>query len=67
MASNRTVTVVVEALSHDVGHWCRSCALPSGIRQHVAIRTSTRMSFGTQTWCEECGSRDVQVDDHHPA
>lgn len=61
-ARHRAVQVAVEALTHDLGHWCRTCALPSGIRQWVAVRYLDRMHLQVRAWCGECGGRDITID-----
>jgi hypothetical protein len=53
--------VVVEPLDFDTRHWCRSCGLPSGIRQWVAVRWMGRMHLQVRVWCDECGGHDIEV------
>lgn len=61
----RVVTVVVEYVGHDLGHWCRPCALPSGVRIWIATRTDGRMALQHRVQCHDCGGTDVVIDDDH--
>lgn len=64
MANARvSISMVVELLGHDHGHWCRACALSTGIRVFVAVRRGDgSMSLQARTHCQECGSRDIVID-----
>lgn len=57
----RLVLVAIEPLSHDEGHWCRYCLLPSGIRQWVAVRFTDRMHLQVRVWCGDCGGHDIDL------
>lgn len=59
-----TVAVVTELLDHDHGHWCRRCALSSGIRAWVTVRIGGRLTMQVRVWCQDCGSRDIVIDDN---
>jgi len=59
----RVVAVVTELIAFDLGHWCRRCALPSGFRAWVTVRTSSRMHLQERRWCDQCGHSDVAVDE----
>ena len=48
------VAVHTELLALDSGHWCRSCALPSGHRAVVAMTIAGRVSVSTVLRCSEC-------------
>lgn len=64
------VAVVVEPLLHEVGHWCRSCLLPSGISMWVAVRLQDRMHLQLRAWCDHCGGTAITLngrDDDRPA
>lgn len=57
-----TTSVVVEVLDWDDQHWCPACLLPSGIRQWVVLRfPNGRMVAATRAWCDECGSRTIEI------
>ena len=64
MASRmRVVSVRVEYLDHDHGHWCNTCMLSTGIRFRVAIISPTGMHLQERLWCyEHQGSRGVTVE-----
>lgn len=51
--------VHTELLALDSGHWCRSCALPSGHRAVVATTIAGRVSVSTVLRCSECRGDDV--------
>jgi hypothetical protein len=57
-----TVAVVCEIVAHDHGHWCRTCALATGIRAWVMVRIGHTMGMQVRAWCEECGGRDIEID-----
>lgn len=59
----RLVSVVIEYVAHDLGHWCRPCALPSGIRMWRAVRRPEGMTLQVHLWCDQCGRSDVVIDD----
>lgn len=56
-----TVSVVTELLAHDHGHWCSRCLRSTGIRAWVAVRIGGALSLQIRAWCQDCGSRDVEV------
>lgn len=59
----RVLSVRVEYLTHDEGHWCNTCMLPSGIRVWVAIISRAGMHLQTRLWCDDHeGSRGVVTD-----
>ena len=64
----RVVSVRREMVDHDRGHWCRVCLLPTGLRAHIALTLQGRMMITQMVWCEDCGSRsiDVESDGRHP-
>lgn len=55
------VAVRVEILSHDHGHWCRRCQLPSGVRAHVAMTAGDRMQPRHRAVLSSHGPRSVVV------
>lgn len=60
----RVVSVAVEYLTHDEGHWCNTCMLGTGMRFYVAITGPGGMHLQERLWCyEREGSRGVVVDD----
>lgn len=62
----RVVTIVHEYLDHETGHWCRPCALPSGVRAWIVIRSDEGwMRIAEGVACYKCGSHDVVIDDDH--
>lgn len=56
----RVLVVAIEVLAVDESQWCRSCALPSGVRVHYVARIGMAMSLRTEARCRDCGSRDVE-------
>ena len=53
--------VRTELLALDSGHWCRSCALPSGHRAVVATTLGGRVSVSTVLRCGECRGTDIET------
>lgn len=58
----RMVTVIVEPVCHELGHWCRPCALSTGIRIWFVTRGDSGLILHSRVVCHECGSHDVIVD-----
>lgn len=59
----RVVSVYVEYLDHDHGHWCNTCRLGTGLRMWVAVYSAAGMHLQTRLYCYECGGRDVTIDE----
>lgn len=59
----RVVRVHREVVDVEYTHWCRPCALPSGLRVYVAVRLNARMHLQTHLLCDECGGTDVEAND----
>lgn len=58
--AQHVVSVRAEYLTQDLGLWCNTCMLPSGIRVWVAIYLGPRMHLQERLWCDEHeGSRGV--------
>ena len=55
----RVVSVHVEYLDHDHGHWCNTCQLGTGLRVWVAMRHRDRMHLQERMYCYECDGRNV--------
>lgn len=59
----RQVSVHVEYLWHDEGHWCNTCMLGTGFRVWVAIHGPTGTHLQQRLWCyEHQGSRGIVLD-----
>lgn len=58
----RVVSVHLEYLDHDTGHWCNTCRLGTGIRIWVAVSIPGRMHLQQRLYCYECDGRDVTID-----
>ncbi len=59
----RVVSVRVEYLTHDEGHWCNTCMLGTGMRFIVAIISPTGLHLQERLWCyEHEGSRGIVVE-----
>lgn len=59
----RVVSVGLELLDQDHGHWCNTCMLPSGHRFWVAVISPFGMHLQQRLWCDEHqGSRGVVVE-----
>lgn len=58
----RVVSVHLEYLHHDTGHWCNTCLLSTGIRIWVAVHTATRMHLQTRLWCYDCQTSNVTIE-----
>lgn len=61
MAGHHVVTAHTELLALDSGHWCRSCALPSGHRAVVAMTIAGRVSVSSVLRCGECRGTDIET------
>lgn len=65
MASSRAVVRVkvvvvrVEVIDVEAGLWCRTCALPSGLR-FWAI-TNPAMTMHAVLRCRDCGGHDIEA------
>lgn len=59
--AHRAVAVVVERVHAEPGHWCNTCALPSGWLIWLVVRFETRMHMERRTWCDECGRPEAVV------
>lgn len=55
------VPVHVEVLGVEVGHWCRPCALSSGIRVWFVRSIFGSMRLCSQTGCLEHDHDDVEL------
>ena len=53
------ITVTVENVLTEHGHWCSSCKLPSGWLVIVAVAHQARMHLQARTWCDECDQQDT--------
>lgn len=63
MMTQRVVSVRVEYLTHDEGHWCNNCMLGTGMRFWVAIISPVGLHLQQRLWCyEHEGSRGVVVE-----
>lgn len=52
-----TVHVRYEIIHVDPGHWCETCALPSGLRITVAmVFGANPLSVATLARCADCGA-----------
>ena len=59
-AHMRMVSVRVEYLTHDEGHWCTTCMLGTGMRVTVAVISPNGLHLQERLWCyEHEGSRGV--------
>lgn len=63
--AHAVVTVTIEYVTHELGHWCRDCALPSGMRMWLAVRGPRGMNLQSRVWCDDCGGPNVVIDDEH--
>jgi hypothetical protein len=62
----RSTVVRFEYLAHDLGHWCNTCRLPSGMRVWVAVHFDSSdggsaMHLQQRLTCDDCGGRDVAL------
>lgn len=57
----REVKVVVEALVLETGHWCGPCAIPSGIRQIVAVTSPSGAHLQSAVRCVDCNGTTVHL------
>lgn len=64
MAGGVSVPVHVELLGVEVGHWCRPCALSTGMRVWYVTRTLGQMSLRSKTGCMEQDHNDVELTEH---
>ena len=51
------IHLTVEPMTHEVGLWCPSCLLPSGISETVAVIANGVTVLGMPTFaaCADCG------------
>lgn len=61
MAGGVTVPVLVEVLGVEVGHWCRPCALSTGMRVWYVNLSLGRMCMHSATGCVEQDHDDVEL------
>ena len=62
-----TVRVTVEVIARDYGLWCRTCALPSGVRTVYATQTGLALSLRTHVCCDDGGcGHDIDPTDPTP-
>lgn len=62
MTAHRVVSVKVEAVAHDDGHWCNRCRLSTGIRMWVAVIARDRMHLQQRVRCDECGTKNITIE-----
>ena len=60
----RRVAVRLEYLGHQLGLWCNTCLISSGVRVCFAATTAGRLVLQSTAGCAECGGRDVVEQDH---
>jgi hypothetical protein len=56
------LSIALEHLGYDRGHWCNSCNLPSAVRHWLILRSVAGMSLQARLRCHDCGGHDVAVD-----
>jgi hypothetical protein len=61
MAGGVAVPVHVEVLGVEVGHWCRTCLLGSGMRVWYVNRTLGSLCLHSATGCTEDDHDDVEL------
>ena len=58
----RTISVRLEYVDHDTGHWCNRCRLGTGLRMWVAVIATTGMHLQQRLYCTECASHDITLE-----
>lgn len=57
----RTVSVSLEYVDHDHGHWCNTCQRGTGFRIWVMVTFGDRMHLQQRVYCYDCAGRNVTV------
>lgn len=57
------VKVRREIVAREYGHWCNTCALPSGMRVHVAVWLRKKMHLQTHLICDDCGGTNITLNE----
>jgi hypothetical protein len=55
------ISMSVETVAHDHGHWCITCALSTGIRFVISTGLGDRLALQERLICVECGGNNIHV------
>lgn len=57
------VTVRVEYVGHELGHWCNTCMLSTGVRLWWTTTTEPETTLRSTVFCTECDGANVSLSD----
>lgn len=56
MPSRAELVMRIERVADELGVWCTTCALPSGIRRTYVATVGERVTIGNAALCLDCGT-----------